>query len=408
MLACIEADTFTFILGQESITTALWEAVLISPAVYASLQADPTCRTFALDGPIGSQDFAHFLEYVRSPDLIDISREMQISFLTICRLLQNEALSLVFLASLHAISTVDLRWDTDSIDAYSTVIACCDATIDYCASLFHLFTTDELRMLDRGTIHNLLNSPSLAITSEDALLQTIMELDDVQFEYWKYIDFRFLSESGIARFVQKFDFKFMTIDIWEQIKLHLKKVVDEDRLIKRFPITFNSMIIQVFLRVLKKFRGRMWRLLYRGTRDGFKASDFHKKCDGHSNILSVILTTMDFVFGGFTPVTWDSSGGYKPDITLKSFVFTLKNPRNSERKFRMTTFQNAIYCHASHGPTFGSGHEIYVSDPCNTNRNSSTNLGTAYLNDTGIDGKQVFTGEQTFTEKEIEVFSIDL
>jgi hypothetical protein len=31
-----------------------------------------------------------------------------------------------------------------------------------------------------------------------------------------------------------------------------------------------------------------WTLLYRGTRDGFGAGDFHSRCDGHSNTLTII------------------------------------------------------------------------------------------------------------------------
>jgi len=31
-----------------------------------------------------------------------------------------------------------------------------------------------------------------------------------------------------------------------------------------------------------------WTLLYRGSRDGFGASDFHEKCDGHSNTLTLV------------------------------------------------------------------------------------------------------------------------
>jgi hypothetical protein len=47
-----------------------------------------------------------------------------------------------------------------------------------------------------------------------------------------------------------------------------------------------------------------------------------------------------------------------------------------------------------------------VANECNANTSSSTNFGTAYVNDTGIAGNQVFTGEQYFTVQEIEVFSI--
>jgi hypothetical protein len=49
-----------------------------------------------------------------------------------------------------------------------------------------------------------------------------------------------------------------------------------------------------------------------------------------------------------------------------------------------------------------------VADNCNANTNSYTNLGKGYVNDTGITGNAVFTGEQYFTVKEIEVFSITL
>jgi hypothetical protein len=48
-----------------------------------------------------------------------------------------------------------------------------------------------------------------------------------------------------------------------------------------------------------------------------------------------------------------------------------------------------------------------VYDNCNTT-NNYTNLGGCYVNDTGIDGKLVFTGEYNFTVKEIEVFTITL
>jgi len=66
-------------------------------------------------------------------------------------------------------------------------------------------------------------------------------------------------------------------------------------------------------------------LLCRGTRDGFEASTFHSKCDGKPNTLTVVKTTTDCIFGGYTSVPWSSVGGYKPDS--KAFLFSLKNPR---------------------------------------------------------------------------------
>jgi hypothetical protein len=146
--------------------------------------------------------------------------------------------------------------------------------------------------------------------------------------------------------------------------------------------------------ILNEFRGKKWKLLYRATVDGFRGSDFHQKCHLFSNTITIILTTKGFIFGGFTPISWDVSGSYKSDNTKKSFLFTLKNSWNGPpRRFPIKTPSNAINCSASYGPTFGNAHDIYVADNSNGNGSSSTNLGTTYLNDTGWDGKQVFTGE---------------
>lgn len=49
------------------------------------------------------------------------------------------------------------------------------------------------------------------------------------------------------------------------------------------------------------------KLLYRGSRDGFKAADFHKKCDNIPGTISFIESEHEFVFGGFTNATWEGS-----------------------------------------------------------------------------------------------------
>ncbi len=48
-----------------------------------------------------------------------------------------------------------------------------------------------------------------------------------------------------------------------------------------------------------------WSLLYRGTRDGFGAKDFHSRCDGHSNTLTILKAKQsEFIFGGFLMVRY--------------------------------------------------------------------------------------------------------
>jgi hypothetical protein len=173
------------------------------------------------------------------------------------------------------------------------------------------------------------------------------------------------------------------------------------------PAPFASLIVSQFPALFAEFRGKRFSLLWRGSRDGFGADNFHGCCDGHANTLTFIEDTEGNIFGGFTPVEWESGDRYKGDPSLKSFLFTLKNPRNFPgRKFGLKAAKKgeAIWCDSSRGPNFW---DIRVSDNGNANTDSSTFLfGGSYANDTGRDGRNFFTGSDYFTVKEIEVFEI--
>jgi hypothetical protein len=64
----------------------------------------------------------------------------------------------------------------------------------------------------------------------------------------------------------------------------------------------------------------------------------------------------------------------------------------------------AIRCYSATSPHFC---DIGVSDNCNGNAESYTSdLSNVYTNDTGLDGKVLFTGSWKFQVREIEVFEI--
>jgi hypothetical protein len=48
------------------------------------------------------------------------------------------------------------------------------------------------------------------------------------------------------------------------------------------------------------------RLIYRGSRDGFKAAVFHSKCDKKGPTLIIIKSEFGKIFGGFTDIEWNS------------------------------------------------------------------------------------------------------
>jgi hypothetical protein len=134
-------------------------------------------------------------------------------------------------------------------------------------------------------------------------------------------------------------------------------------------------------------------------------SEFHRRCDGHFKTLTVIKSSKGNIFGGYSPLAWQSTGGYQQDASKQTFLFSLKNPRDCiATRFDITSDGSyAIYCSADR-LAFGSGHAIHVCDNCNTNKSNYTNVGNTFENKTGIDGKAVLDGENYFTVEEIEVF----
>jgi hypothetical protein len=79
--------------------------------------------------------------------------------------------------------------------------------------------------------------------------------------------------------------------------------------------------------------------------DKFTADKFHENCDNKGPTLTIIKTTTDHVFGGYTTASWDKSGGYKEDSN--SFVFSL----NHRAKYPIAKdYHKAILCHPSFGP----------------------------------------------------------
>jgi hypothetical protein len=100
---------------------------------------------------------------------------------------------------------------------------------------------------------------------------------------------------------------------------------------------FASLIVSEFPALFAEFRGKRFTLLWRGSRDVFRARDFHGRCDGHANTLTLIEDRAGNIFGGFTPVEWESreynteastalgrSNCFKADPSLTSFLCRIR------------------------------------------------------------------------------------
>jgi len=148
-------------------------------------------------------------------------------------------------------------------------------------------------------------------------------------------------------------------------------------------------------------------ILYQATQDGFRASDFHRKCNNKGSTLTVIESSLGYIFGGYVDKEWISSSGFYVSSD-NAFLFTLKNsfsipPTKFDIKIPGT---NAIVCNSSYGPIFGNGgNDLLIFDQSNSNSNSSSNFPTSYIDTTGK-GNNLFAGSKTFTTKEIVVYQI--
>ena len=92
------------------------------------------------------------------------------------------------------------------------------------------------------------------------------------------------------------------------------------------------------------------KLIFKMSENGSKSSDFHKYCDNKGPTLSLIKTTKNRKFGGFTPCDWKNSGGYFEDKTGQTFIFSL----DLNKKYDLLNGnKQAIYCSSNHGINFG-------------------------------------------------------
>ncbi len=160
-----------------------------------------------------------------------------------------------------------------------------------------------------------------------------------------------------------------------------------------------------------------YELLWQGSRDGFTAQAFHSRCDNKGPTLTIIQSTDGQVFGGYTTASWAypvnqagqpaDKGDYAEDSPA-AFVYSLtRGIKIYKQKPGSKGKLESIYRSESFGPTFGSGHEIYICDKCNTNAYNSSLVGKTYGNfPEGFDCRTHLVGSFNFTVKEIEVYAV--
>ena len=81
--------------------------------------------------------------------------------------------------------------------------------------------------------------------------------------------------------------------------------------------------INLFFEMLPE--GTKLQLIFRGSKDGFKAAAFHQKVDNQGpHVVLIISKETNIIFGAWTDISQTSSGGYKAG-NGNTFLFTYTN-----------------------------------------------------------------------------------
>ncbi|CDW79395.1 UNKNOWN [Stylonychia lemnae] len=145
--------------------------------------------------------------------------------------------------------------------------------------------------------------------------------------------------------------------------------------------------------------------IYMGSRDGFKAKDFHSRCDNKGPTVCFILSDSGNVFGGFVTKSWKSQYSWEGDIN--AFIFSL-----THRTIHPYYNQNNTAIKNDPNQSWNQGYgDISIKDRCNEVNSNTSWLGWSYalphgFSFTETQSKTYLGGMINFKVLDIEVFQV--
>lgn len=156
-------------------------------------------------------------------------------------------------------------------------------------------------------------------------------------------------------------------------------------------------------------------LILRGSRDGFTKDAFDTLCANRGPLLIIIRSDNGSIFGACTSVAWPENE-FK-EVTVadpESFLFSLmrKKEQTHNRLKAGRWFENCLRSHYQNMLSMGTRNELRLYDNCNLTNDNCSNIGGTYRGPSGIstnsyESRTYFTGEESFTVTEIEIYLIE-
>jgi hypothetical protein len=136
-----------------------------------------------------------------------------------------------------------------------------------------------------------------------------------------------------------------------------------------------------------------WSACYVKIRDEGNHRTWHELCDNKGPTLTIIQSSDNWVFGGYTSLNWDMQSGYGEDT--KAFLFTDKGTSLGAGIYKPAEYEytrlpvsriklvgaptdgagRAIYRSGASGPRWGTGYDLYVGPDMNSGWTSTADYG---------------------------------
>ena len=153
--------------------------------------------------------------------------------------------------------------------------------------------------------------------------------------------------------------------------------------------------------ILKQFNKTNIKLnrIYDANMDGFSVGTFHAKCDNKGPTLCIIKNQKDYIFGGYTKVSWNNPKKYEYKQDSDAFLYNFY-PIYRVFPVKSIGSDHAVRHSYKYGLSFGNGSDLIIYDNSNI-YGGSNSVPRAY----NFISKQI-TGIGSFKVKQIEVFKV--
>jgi hypothetical protein len=286
---------FTFIVGEERYSCPSFVAEFLSPRVSSLRSQDITIDEFAIETADPDHLFGTLISMGFGHEICLSEKDLKLVRSVCGELCNYELFENTVKHAKGAIAEGELK---ARLDFLSKIDSTCDFDVSVIASHFYEFAVDDFDGLSVSFLEAILRHAGLVVLDEDSVFEVVhrrASADSSYFVLLELVRFEFLSDDCMRRAFEFLSdsFESLTFGIGSSLGNRFALPVTRPPQTGRFrfrpdarspsqPTGFaglpamDSLIISSTPGIFSVFGEKTLRLLYRGSRDGFNGSDFHR------------------------------------------------------------------------------------------------------------------------------------